>query len=98
MQNDTKAANLRAMTEATREYGGYSDGHAPAPGPVGRAVATDVQPIGRTTRNAPGVCQPWESQKPQMPPISGDEGLARRIWQQVDALATMYIWQLLLSF
>jgi hypothetical protein len=98
MQNDTKAANLRAMTEATREYGVYSDGHAPAPAPAGLAAATDVRPIGRATRTAPGVCRPWESQKTRLPPICGDEGLARRIWEQVDALGNMYIWQLLLSF
>jgi hypothetical protein len=98
MQNDTKAANLRAMTEATREYGVYSDGHAPAPAPVGPAAAADVRPIGRATRTAPGVCRSWESQKSLLPPICGDEGLARRIWEQVDALGNMYIWQLLLSF
>lgn len=98
MQNDTQTANLRAMTEATREYGGYSDGHAPAPAPVGQAAAADVRPIGRATRTPPGLCRPWDVQKSQLPPVCGDEGLARRIWEQVDALGNMYIWQLLLSF
>jgi hypothetical protein len=98
MQNDTAVANLRAMTEATREYGVYSDGHAPAPASVGQVVATNVRPIGRATRTAPGVCRPWELEQSQLPPLSGDEGLARRIWEQVDALGNMYIWQLLLSF
>ncbi len=98
MQNDTKVANIRAMIEATREYGVYSDGHTPAPARVGQVLATDVRAIGRATRTAPGVCRPWELEKAQLPQIRGDEGLVRRIWEQVDALGSMYIWQLLLSF
>ena len=32
MQNDSRVDNVRAMTEFTREYGVYSDGHStPAP-------------------------------------------------------------------
>ena len=98
IQNDAKVANLRAMTEATREYGVYSTGHAPAPAPVGHATATGVQPIGRATRTPPGACISWEQKKAQLPPICGDEALCRRIWEKVDALGNMYIWQLLLSF
>ena len=30
--------------------------------------------------------------------ISGDEQLVKRVWEDVDALGYMYIWQVLLSF
>ncbi len=98
VQNDAQVANIRAMTEATREFGQYADGGLAAPAPVGRPTATDVRPVGRRTRTAPGVCLPWEDQRAQLPPICGDEVLARRIWEQVDALGSLFIWQLLLSF
>ncbi len=48
--------------------------------------------------SAPGVCQPWEEKKSQLPSISGDEELVKRIWEANDELAYTYIWQCLLSF
>jgi hypothetical protein len=98
MQNDTKIENIRAMTEATREYGVFARGHAPAPAPVGKNTATDIHWMGHATRNKPGVCQAWESKKLQLPPLQGDEQLAKRIWEQVDGLGNTFIWQILLSF
>ena len=98
MQNDTKIENIQAMTDATREFGVFSRGHAPEPAPVGVATAQDIRWMGRTTRNNPGVCQPWESKKATLPPVTGDEQLARRIWEQIDALGNAFIWQILLSF
>ena len=32
------------------------------------------------------------------PQITGDEQLVKRVWEDVDALGYMYIWQVLLSF
>jgi hypothetical protein len=98
MQNDTKIENIQTMTDATREYGVFSRGHAPEPAPVGVATATDIHWMGRTTRNSPGVCQSWESKKTALPPINGDERLARQIWEQIDGLGNTFIWQILLSF
>lgn len=98
MQNDTKIENIQAMTEATREYGVFSRGHAPAPAPVGKNMATDIHWMGSATRNTPGVCQSWASKKAQLPPLQGDEKLAKRIWEQVDGLGNTFIWQILLSF
>ncbi|MCY2952856.1 MAG: hypothetical protein NTU53_12910 [Planctomycetota bacterium] len=46
----------------------------------------------------PGVCVPWEEKKKELPPIVGDEQLVKRIWEENDGLAYVYIWQLLLSF
>jgi len=46
----------------------------------------------------PGVCIPWEEKCKELPKISGDEEIFKRIWEDNEALAYMYIWQVLLSF
>ncbi len=98
MQNDTDPANLRALTEFTREYGVYSSSPAgfclKGESQVRPAPANGVRE--RTPR--PGICTPWEERVLELPPISGDPELPRRIWETIDGLANMYIWQLLLSF
>jgi hypothetical protein len=33
-----------------------------------------------------------------LPPITGDQDLVRRVWENVESLGNTYIWQLLLSF
>lgn len=57
-----------------------------------------LKPIIEELRNNPGVCQSWESKKTALPPINGDERLARQIWEQIDGLGNTFIWQILLSF
>ena len=46
----------------------------------------------------PGVCIAWEEKVRELPPILGDAQLVERVWEDIDALAYMYIWQCLLSF
>ena len=46
----------------------------------------------------PGVCIAWEQKLKELPEITGDEQLIRRVWEDIDALGYMYIWQCLLSF
>jgi len=46
----------------------------------------------------PGVCIRWEEKLKELPEIAGDEQLIRRVWEDIDALGYMYIWQCLLSF
>ena len=46
----------------------------------------------------PGVCIPWEEKRKQLPDIKGDEELFRKIWDDNEALAYLYIWQCVLSF
>lgn len=46
----------------------------------------------------PGVCIPWEQKRKELPEISGDEGIVKQVWEDIDALGYMYIWQCLLSF
>ena len=46
----------------------------------------------------PGVCIPWEEKAKELPPISGDQELVKKVWEDVDSLGYTYIWQCLLSF
>lgn len=46
----------------------------------------------------PGVCIPWECRRAGMPEIPGDPGIVRDIWNDIEGLAYLYIWHLLLSF
>jgi len=49
-------------------------------------------------KRPPGSCIPWEEKKKELPPITGDEALVKRQWEEIDALGYTYIWQVLLSF
>ena len=102
VQDDAKVDNIRAMTEFTREYGVYSQSassSAPTP-PAG----TDVSAAGggrdawRQTATPPGACMPWDAKRREIPEISGDEQLVQTVWEDIDGLANMYVWQCLLSF
>jgi hypothetical protein len=46
----------------------------------------------------PGVTLPWDQKKKDLPPIVGDEKIVKQVWENVDALTYMYIWQVLVSF
>lgn len=106
MQSDTRPENLRAMTEAVREHGVYSTpgykavppfevrGPKPSPDDLHRPGVFAHQPRGPR----PGVCLPWEQKVKELPPITGDADLVRRIWEFNDSFGNMFIWQCLLSF
>jgi hypothetical protein len=46
----------------------------------------------------PGVCIPWEHKVKELPPITGDAELVRRVWEDNEALAYTFIWHCLVSF
>ncbi len=46
----------------------------------------------------PGTCTPWEEFRKELPEIKGDDEIVKRVWEEVDGLGYMYIWQVLLSF
>jgi len=52
----------------------------------------------KTNKPRPGICLTWEEVCKELPDIKGDEELFKRVWEDNEALAYMYIWQLLLSF
>ncbi len=101
MQNDTDTENLRALTDFTREYGVYSTSSTPATD-AAKSVAAEVPSFlsgpPHKPRSKPGVCIPWEEKAAELPGITGDIGIIRDVWQNVDALGNMFIWQCLLSF
>jgi uroporphyrinogen-III decarboxylase len=95
MQNDAKVENVRAMTDAAREFGTYSGQPSEEPPPP--------PPVNRPPANPPprvhsGVCFPWEERVREIPAIPGDPVLCKRIWEESDSLAYFYIWHLVLSF
>ena len=102
VQNDARVENLRAMTDFTREYGVYSSGTLeplPQPAVDGKHVCDPrLHPVAEEPRRLPGVCLPWEEKRRQLGPIPGDEALCRRVWEDIDSLAYLYVWQILLSF
>jgi hypothetical protein len=101
MQNDIRVENLKALTDFTREYGTYSTGGIPSSlgsdrhPSIGGAVRAEMA---HDQRVKPGQCIPWEEKRRERPVDRGDEELARRIWEDVDALGHMFIWQCLVSF
>ncbi len=108
MQNDTKTENLRALTDFTREYGVYSSGRSRA-----ARAGTEMRltpPSDAEFENGygmrafpdqkakPGVCIPWEEKAKELGDIPGDKKLARRVWEEIDSNANMFIWHCLVSF
>jgi hypothetical protein len=107
MQDDTSIENIRVMTEFTRQYGVYSAGSYKTPtatpaSQVPDSVDERKKLAGMADRPEPrikpGVCFPWEERVKALPAITGRPELVRRIWEDIDALGNVYIWQLLLSF
>jgi len=107
MQNDTSIENLRVMTETCRELGVYSAGSyapptatPPADGPETEQVRAGL--AGLAGRSAPGIppgiCWPWPEKARELPEVTGDPDLVRDIWNEIEGLASTYIWQLLLAF
>jgi hypothetical protein len=97
VQDDAKVENVRAMTEAGREFGGYSSGRSSLGPPRPAPAFAPAAPI-RPADPAPGVCIPWDEKRRDLSPVRGDEAIVRRVWEEVDAIGHMYIWQVLLSF
>lgn len=98
VQNDAKTENMVAMTETTMELGGYSRGHsAPWTPRTPPSPAVDEVPW-RKTRTAPGTVRPWDRAKEDWPAPTGDADLVANIWNGVEGLAYMYVWQVLESF
>jgi hypothetical protein len=52
----------------------------------------------RKTKVKPGAVQPWEEKLKELPRITGDKELVKRVHENIDALAYVYIWHCLLSF
>ncbi|MEM3648773.1 MAG: uroporphyrinogen decarboxylase family protein, partial [Thermoproteota archaeon] len=101
IQNDAKVENVKAMTEFTRSYGKYEDRGSECPNNTQReekAVKEKHVPGLKSLKVKPGVCIPWDEKRREIEAISGDEGLFRRVWEEIESLGYLFIWQVLLSF
>ena len=101
MQNDTALENLKAMTDATLEYGVYRSPSSPSAKVPLQPAAQPAQGLPAwitAPRLRPGSCRAFEEKLKELPPISGDPALVRRVWDDIDGLAYTYIWNLVLSF
>jgi hypothetical protein len=98
MQNDATIENLRAMTDATLEYGRYRSPSSPSAHVPPPPAAPGVPAWVTAPRISPGICFPFEEKWKEMPPISGDVKLVRDVWDNIEGLAYLYIWHVLLSF
>ena len=95
VQNHAKVENLRAMTDFVREYGVYD---SPADPPEAGTESAGEHYGLRELPIRPGACIPWADKLKELPVIKGDAGLVQRVWEDIDALAYVYIWHCLLSF
>jgi hypothetical protein len=100
IQNDAAIENLKAMTDATRDFGVYrspsaSAGSQPEAPKRPTAVLPDWAASGKVP---PGVCFPFEQKARELSPIIGDSSLTRRVWNDIEGLAYLYIWHIVLSF
>lgn len=107
MQDDTSVENMRVLTDTCREHGGYSAGTyqpptATPPCDLPSSMDSRKKVSGLAGRPEPhvrpGVCYPWEEKVKELPEITGDKDLVRKVWEDVDSFGAVYIWQLLLSF
>lgn len=101
MQNDVSIENLKAMTDAASEYGVYRSASAVssnAPELAGPAAKPGLPEWITARKIAPGVCFPFEQKALELPPICGDPALVWRVWNDIEGLAYLYIWHVLLSF
>jgi len=49
-------------------------------------------------KRRPGVCVPWEEKVKELPTITGDAEVVRKVWEDVDALAYTFVWHCVVSF
>ncbi len=101
MQNDARVENVRAMTEFTREYGVYSDGHSALGAPCTKSSYAESHvsqmPSPGPAARPPGSVVPWEKKRLELGELSGDLQLLQDVWNNVDSLAHTYIWHMLLG-
>lgn len=45
----------------------------------------------------PGICIPWEEKIKEYEKILGDEKVVQKSWEEIDTLAYLYIWFVLIA-
>ena len=91
-----------AMTDATREYGVYRSPSSPSgklpPAPIFNGGTPGLPGWVTGPQIRPGTCFTWEEKMKELPPICGDAALAANVWNDIEGLAYLYIWHVVLSF
>ena len=95
MQSDSRIENVKAMTDFTREYGVYGTASKP---PTGPSRTPGLPEWITSARPRPGICRTWEDKLATLPGVLGDPAILERVWDQVEGLAYLYIWHIVLSF
>ena len=98
IQNDATIENLKAMTDATVEYGVYRSPSSPSAAAPASVSSPPLPDWITSLKSTPGVCIPWEAKSRELPPIRGGADLVKRIWDDLEGLAYLYVWHVLLSF
>ena len=49
------------------------------------------------SKNEPGACIPWEEKIREYDKIMGDEEVLQKSWEEIDTLAYMFIWFVLIA-
>lgn len=95
IMNDAKVENVQAMIDFTREYGGYDSGVSPRSLEeivgVPRPQPTD-RVSGAEQKRPPGVVFPWTEKRKELPEYIEDEGLTRRVWEEIDSMGYGFCW------
>jgi hypothetical protein len=98
IQNDASLENLRAMTDAALEYGVYRSPSSPSPAALSASVAPGLPAWVTAPKIPPGVCRLFEERMRDLPAILGDASIVRKAWDDLEGLAYLYIWHVVLSF
>jgi hypothetical protein len=48
-------------------------------------------------KTAPGVCIPWEEKIKEYEKIMGDEEVIKKSWEEIDTLAYLFVWFVLIA-
>ena len=100
VQDDARLENVQAMIEFTREYGDYGSRPVAKP-PAPPSADSSYYAAAMTdwcTARPPGTCVPWHQKLAEIPRIERHEEMVEQIWNDIDGLGHMFIWQLLVSF
>ena len=102
IQNDAKVENIRAHdrfhSRVRRVFLGEFEPAAGPPPAWSRGAEGRAAFLGNGHGTPRGLCEPWERHRRDLPPIPGDEAIVKRVWEDIDSLANVFIWQILLSF
>ncbi|MBC8228471.1 hypothetical protein H8E77_02850 [bacterium] len=58
-------------------------------------MSEEKQVVQRKTE--PGICIPWEEKVKEYEKIMGDEEVLQKSWEEIDTLAYLFVWFVLIA-